>query len=83
MNIVRISKLLDIISYLGIIGIIGFYIFQRPSTEILVILLLIISLIRMVGANLKANHYEKKYKKIKDDNEFLIRRNKELENKEN
>ncbi|MFA7081070.1 MAG: hypothetical protein WC135_00505 [Bacteroidales bacterium] len=74
MNIIRISKLLDLLSYLGIVVIIGYYIFLKPTTEILVILLLLVCVIRMIGSNMRANYYEKNYNKIKEDNEFLERR---------
>ncbi|MBP6429028.1 MAG: hypothetical protein KA273_01355 [Bacteroidales bacterium] len=80
MNIIRISKLLDLLSYVGIVVIIGYYIFLKPTTEILVILLLLVCIIRMIGANLRANYYEKNYKKIKEDHEFLERRFNELSN---
>ncbi|HHT02954.1 MAG TPA: hypothetical protein GX005_01365 [Bacteroidales bacterium] len=78
MNIIRISKLLDLLSYMGIVAIIGYYIFAKPTTEILVILLLLICVIRMIGANMRANYYEKNYKKIKEDNEFFERRFNEI-----
>ncbi|MCK9163130.1 MAG: hypothetical protein WCR29_06260 [Bacteroidales bacterium] len=80
MNIIRISKLLNLLSYLGIVAIIGYYIFVKPSTETLVIMLLLVSVIRMIGANLRANYYEKNYNKIKEDHEFLTRRFNELSN---
>ncbi|MDD2191236.1 MAG: hypothetical protein PHO12_01645 [Bacteroidales bacterium] len=80
MNIIRISKLLDLLSYVGIVAIIGYYIFAKPTTEILVILLLLICVIRMIGANMRANYYEKNYKKIKEDNEFFERRFNEISN---
>lgn len=78
MNIIRISKLLDLLSYMGIVAIIGYYIFAKPTTEKLVILLLLICVIRMIGANMRANYYEKNYKKIKEDNEFFERRFNEI-----
>ena len=65
---------MDLLSYLGIVVIIGYYIFLKPTTEILVILLLLVCVIRMIGSNMRANYYEKNYNKIKEDNEFLERR---------
>lgn len=82
MNIIRISKLLDILSYLGIVAIIGYYIFAKPSSETLLIGLLFVSIIRMVGSNLRANYYQKYYTKLKEDHEFLQRGFNELSNKE-
>ncbi|MDD2488996.1 MAG: hypothetical protein WC108_05020 [Bacteroidales bacterium] len=82
MNIIRISKLLDILSYLGIVAIIGYYIFSKPSSETLLIGLLLVSIIRMVGSNLRANYYQKHYNKLKEDHEFLQRGFNELSNKE-
>ena len=51
---------------------------QNSGLEILVILLLLICVIRMIGANMRANYYEKNYKKIKEDNEFFERRFNEI-----
>lgn len=73
---------MDILSYLGIVAIIGYYIFAKPSSETLLIGLLFVSIIRMVGSNLRANYYQKHYTKLKEDNEFLQRGFNELSNKE-
>jgi len=82
MNIIRISKLLDLLSYLGILGIIGYYIFLKPETEIMLFCLLTICIIRMIGSNLKANFYRSNYIKLKEDNEFMQRSLDEINRKE-
>lgn len=74
MNMVKISKLLDFLSYIGILIIIGFYIFNKPTLEVSLIMLLAVAIIRMIASVLKANFYEKGYHRLKEDNEFLQRR---------
>lgn len=71
---VKISKILDFLSYIGILIIIGFYIFNKPTLEVSLIMLLAVAIIRMIASVLKANFYEKGYNKLKEDNEFLQRR---------
>lgn len=80
MNAIRISKLLDFISYICIIAMIGLYVFNRPSIEITLIILLGIALIRMLSSNLKANYYSKFYKNLNDENDILRDKIERLEN---
>ncbi|MDD2530253.1 MAG: hypothetical protein PHN41_03395 [Bacteroidales bacterium] len=82
MNTIKVSKLLDIISYIGIIGIIGYYIFQKPSSEIILTCLLGVCILRMIGSTLKANYYQKYHKDLTQENEFLQKRIEELKNLE-
>lgn len=77
MNTLKVSKLLDIISYIGIIAIIGYYIFSRPSSEIILTCLLAVCILRMIGSTLKANYFQKYHKEITEENEFLKQRLKE------
>lgn len=82
MNIIRISKLLDILSYIGIIGIIGYYIFSKPSSEILLTCLLAVCILRMIGSNLRANFHQRNYTKLKEENEFMQRHFDEIKKQE-
>ncbi|HBN04187.1 MAG TPA: hypothetical protein DD434_00150 [Bacteroidales bacterium] len=82
MNAIKVSKLLDLLSYLGIIGIIGYYIFLKPSSEITLTLLLGVCILRMVGSTLKANYYQKFHKDLTEENEFLKSRIEELRKEE-
>ncbi|MDR0970799.1 MAG: hypothetical protein LBM25_00230 [Bacteroidales bacterium] len=80
MNPTKIAYWLNIISYFGIIALIVAYIFLTLSTEILLILLLLICILRMISSSLKANFYQKHYEKLKEDNVFYQRRVEELLN---
>lgn len=83
MNTIKISKLLGILSYVLIIALIAYYFFYHPKTEVLLICLLLICIIRMIASGIKANFYEKHYSKLKEDNEFMQRRIDELLSSDN
>lgn len=79
MKTVRIAKVLEIISYIGLLVIVVCYFFADfRRTDYLAFSLLGICILRMIAANLKASFYEKEYRQFKDDNEFLQRRVDEL-----
>jgi hypothetical protein len=82
MNKIKISKFLDILSYIGILALIGYYIFAKPTSEIILTCLLGVCIIRMISSSLKANFYQTHYTKLKEDNEFMERHIEELKNKE-
>lgn len=82
MNEIKVSKLLDILSYLGIIAIIGYYIFLKPSSEIILTCLLGVCILRMIGSTIKANYYQKFHKDLTEENEFLKSRIEELRKEE-
>ena len=79
MKTVRIAKVLEIISYIGLLVIVVCYFFADfGRADYLAFSLLGICILRMIAANLKASFYEKEYRQFKDDNEFLQRRVDEL-----
>lgn len=78
-NILRISKILDYITYVAIVALIVYYFFGSPIPELMMILLLLTALLKMVGSVMRANYYTGENFKLKEDNEFLARRVKELE----
>ncbi len=71
MSKIKLAKLLDILSYILMIAIIGYYVFFRPSIEIVLTALLAIAIIRMVSSNLKAAYYRGFYQNLKDENDIL------------
>jgi hypothetical protein len=78
MKIVKIARLLGYISYALLLALIAYWVFAHPKSQVLLICLLIICIIRMIASSLKSNYYEKDYNKLHEDNEFLNRRIEEL-----
>ena len=52
--------------------------FKFEKVEYLILAVLGVAIVKMIAAILKSNFYEKHYKQLKEDNEFLERRIKEL-----
>jgi chaperonin cofactor prefoldin len=48
--------------------------------EYLILAVLAVAIVKMIAAIIKSNYYEKHYKQLEEDNEFLERRIKELTN---
>lgn len=82
MKAVKIAKLLDILSYLGLLAVVVCYFFVKfKSLEYILFALLGVCILRMVGASLKAAYFEKEAAKLKEDNLFMQRRIDELQAK--
>lgn len=81
MKAVKIAKLLDVLSYIAMLGVVIYYFFVKfEKIEYLILLLLGVCIIKMIASTLKASYYEKHYKQLEEDNEFLQRRINELTN---
>ena len=79
MKVLKIAKLLNALSYIGLLGVIVCYFFVKfESIEQIAFTLLGVCILKMLSASLKANFFEKEYTKFKDDNEFMQRRIDEL-----
>ena len=80
MKIVKTAKLLEFLSYVGLLAVVVYYFFVGFNrVEYVAFSLLIVCILRMVGASLKASFFEKEYTKLKEDNEFMQRRINELQ----
>lgn len=83
MKIVKTAKFLEFLSYVGLLGVVVYYFFVGfKKMEYVAFALLIVCILRMVGASLKASFFEKEYTKLKEDNEFMQRRIEELQKNE-
>jgi len=83
MKIVKTAKFLEFLSYVGLLGVVVYYFFVSfKKMEYVAFALLIVCILRMVGASLKASFFEKEYTKLKEDNEFMQRRIDELQKNE-
>ncbi len=83
MKVVKTAKLLEFLSYVGLLATVVYYFFVGfKSIEYVAFALLIVCILRMVGASLKASFFEKEYTKLKEDNEFMQRRINELQKTE-
>lgn len=81
MKAVKIAKLLDVFSYIAMLGVVIYYFFVKfEKIEYLILSLLGVCIIKMIASTLKASYYEKHYKQLEEDNEFLQRRINELTN---
>lgn len=79
MKAVKISKLLNALSYIGLFGVIVYYFFVKfERVEYMAFALLGVCILKMLSSSLKASFFEKEYTKLKDDNEFMQRRIDEL-----
>lgn len=79
MNPVKISKILDTITIIALVGILLYHFLVKfEKVEYLILSILAVAIIKMIGSMLKSNYYEKHYKQLEEDNEFLERRIKEL-----
>ena len=52
--------------------------FKFEKVEYLILAVLAVAIVKMIAAIMKSNYYEKHYKQLEEDNEFLERRIKEL-----
>lgn len=81
MKAVKIAKLLDVLSYIAMLCVVIYYFFVKfEKIEYLILSLLGVCIIKMIASTLKASYYEKHYKQLEEDNEFLQRRINELTN---
>ena len=81
MKAVKIAKLLDVLSYIAMLGVVIYYFFVKfEKIEYLILSLLGVCIIQMIASTLQASYYEKHYKQLEEDNEFLQRRINELTN---
>ena len=79
MKIVKISKILDFLAMLLLLVIVIYQIFFKfEKVEYLIFSFLAEAIVKMIAAIMKSNYYEKHYKQLEEDNEFLERRIKEL-----
>lgn len=72
MNAVKISKVIDVVVYLAIIVLIALKFFSNISPQTITLSLLIICFVKLIGTMGKSNFYEKEYKRLKDENDFLM-----------
>ncbi|MDR1847019.1 MAG: hypothetical protein LBR17_02755 [Bacteroidales bacterium] len=79
MIIIRISKLLDMVAYLALVAVFAWYFFAKPLPQYISIALLGVCILKLAGAMLKSNFFEKEYKRLKEENDFLTET---LKNKE-
>lgn len=68
-----ISKVLDYVALLGIVVLFAFYLFKHPSFVIVVCSLLGILALKWGAAYIKANYYEKEYKKLQKEVRDIIK----------
>ncbi|MCH3923313.1 MAG: hypothetical protein LKE30_00115 [Bacteroidales bacterium] len=69
MNSITTAKILDYLSMIGIVIIVALYFFMKLTFKPLALLLLAVCIIKMFGAIIKANYYQKESKKLKDEAE--------------
>ncbi|MDR1725699.1 MAG: hypothetical protein LBR28_04845 [Bacteroidales bacterium] len=74
MKLTTIAKALDNLSYLALLIVLIWYWFFKPIPQYITLALLGVCVIKLIGAMLKANFFEKKYKKLKEENDFLVSR---------
>ncbi|GEM_PF-2213919 len=66
------SKMLNILSLVGIVFLLVMYLFVKWTFTPVVIGLFVIMLIRLIGQTLKANYYEKEYFMLKNKAQDII-----------
>lgn len=82
MKAVKIAKLLNVLSYIGLLAVVVCYFFVKfKSLEHILFALLGVCILRMAGASVKAAYFEKENTKLKEDNLFMQRRIDELQTK--
>ncbi len=79
MNVVKISKILDVFTTIAIVGVLLYhFLIKFEKVEYLILAVLAVAIVKMIASMLKSNYYEKHYKQLEEDNEFLQRRIDEL-----
>ena len=71
MKVTKIAKALDILSYLSLVAVFAWYFFANPLPQYVTVALLGVCVLKLIGAMLRANFFEKKYNKLKEENDFL------------
>jgi hypothetical protein len=83
MKALTIAKLLDYLAMIGIVVIVFFYVFFHIKFPTMAISLLGVCVLKMLGAIIKANFYEKDNKALHDENDNYKQTVEELRNELN
>lgn len=78
-RVLKISKILDYLTYVAIVALVVYYFFGQPAQEMIMVLLLLTALLKMIGSVMRANYFTGENFRLTEENEFLSRRVKELE----
>ncbi|MDY6381688.1 MAG: hypothetical protein SPK52_05005 [Synergistales bacterium] len=67
-----ISKILDIVSLLGILFLLVMYLFMHWSFTPLALTLIAVLFIRLIAQTIKARYFEKQYNKLKEKTQDIV-----------
>jgi hypothetical protein len=73
MKITTISKFLDYLAGLALLVVFAWYLFAKPEPQYITLSLLGVCVLKLISSILKANFYEKEYKELREENEFLTK----------